>query len=207
MSLCAPSRLNQDDDTMMKKATQTYREKQYEQHHHLVHVVKGSSANTASSSSSRKYLDTLSKFSTSPLNRHHLDNDTYLDSLSQHNTFMTQNSRTSSWSGYKNTLHYMILNQAEHNEASSKLQIMKNLLTWEDYKHLVTELQMKKEECTMLEEEVTTLKKLLQEADGSGSNTSSNDDELELKILEDKAKEYDETVKESRVNEDSVRWH
>jgi hypothetical protein len=120
---------------------------------------------------------------------------------------MTPNSRTSSWSGYKNTLHSMILNQAEHNEASSKLQIQK-LLTWEDYKHLVTELQMKKEECTKLEEEVTTLKKLLQEADGSGSSTRSNDDGLELKILEDKAKEYDETVKESKVNnEDSVRWH
>lgn len=101
----------------------------------------------------------------------------------------------------------MILNQAEHNEASSKLQILKNLLTWEDYKHLVTELQMKKEECTKLEEEVTTLKKLLQEADGSGSSTSSNDDGLELKILEDKAKEYDETVKESKENEGSVRWH
>ena len=205
MSLCVPSRLNQDNDTMMKTATQTYREKQYEQHHHLVHVDKGSSANTASS---RKYLDTLSKFSTSPLNRHHLDHETYLDSLSQDNNFMTPNSRTSSWSGYKNTLHSMILNQAEHNEASSKLQIMKNLLTWEDYKHLVTELQMKKEECTKLEEEVTTLKKLLQEADGSGSSTSSNDNGFELKILEDKAKEYDETVKESKVNnEDSVRWH
>ena len=193
---------------MMKKATQTYREKQYEQHHHLVHVDKGSSANTASFSSSRKYLDTLSKFSTSPLNRHHLDHDTYLDSLSQDNTFMTPNSRTtSSWSGYKNTLHSMILNQAEHNEASSKLQILKNLLTWEDYKHLVTKLQMKKEECTKLEEEVTTLKKLLQEAGGSGSSISSNDDGLELKILEDKAKEYDETVKESKENEGSVRWH
>ncbi len=93
---------------------------------------------------------------------------------------------------------------------------MKNLLTWEDYKQLVSELQLKKEECSKLQEEVGSLKRLLQvertvhhhyypnQVEGGDHDEVK---ELELKTLEDKAKEYDEAIKESKVNEDSVRWH
>jgi hypothetical protein len=174
---------------MMEKANQSYREKQYEQHHH--HTDKtplSAAATTASFSSSTNYLDTLSHRSSS----------------------------SSSWDKYKTTLNSVIQNQAKEDETSNKLQIMKNLLTWEDYKQLVSELQLKKEECSKLQEEVGSLKRLLQvertvhhhyypnQVEGGDHDEVK---ELELKTLEDKAKEYDEAIKESKVNEDSVRWH
>lgn len=184
------------DDTKMAKAIRSYRERQYEQHHHLVHVDKAHSAVTSSS----KYLDTLSKFSTSPLNQHDHDHVAYLDGLSQQHS-LTQ----SSWGGYENLLNSVIQNQAEYKRVTDKLQIMKNLLTWDDYKRLVTELQLKKEECSKLEEEVMNLKKLVQvEQDASQVSGNSND---ELKSLEDKAKAYDETMMESKGSRESVRWH
>ncbi len=167
------------DDTMMERANQSYREKQHEQHH-------GEDKPVASAPSS-----------------------THLDS---------------SWDKYKTALHTRTQTQVEHDETSEKLQILKNLVTWEDYKHLVTELQKKKEECTKLQEEVNTLTRLLDvertvnqqyrstlEVTPDVVVDSSGDDyekELELKTLADKAKEYDETMQESKVkNGNSVRWH
>jgi len=176
---------------MMEKANQSYREKQYEQHHHHHHhpTDKTTPRSAASSvSSSSNYLDTLS---------HH-------------------SSSSSSWDNYKTTLYSIVQNQANADETTSdKLQIMKNLLTWEDYKQLVSELQLKKEECSKLQGEVRSLKRLLQversvrhhyptQVEGGGGDEEK---ELELKTLEDKANEYDEAIKESKVNEDSVRWH
>ena len=66
--------------------------------------------------------------------------------------------KTPSWDKYKTTLHKLTQTQV----ASDKLQIMKNLVTWEDYKHLVTELQRKKEECSKLQEKVDSLTRLLE---------------------------------------------
>ena len=162
---------------MMEK---NYRDKQYEQHHH--HPTDNTLATAASTS---KYLDTLSR---------------------------------SSWDSYKTTLR--TVNQAEHDESllSDKLQIMKNLLTWEDYKHLVTKLQLTKGECLELQEEVQSLKKKLlllqeeeEEVDDDEERSSStavhqyvpqppDDKGVELKTLEDKAKEYDEAIQESNSN-------
>lgn len=164
---------------MMERANQSYREKQHEQHQHVA------------SAPSSTHLDTPSH---------------------------------SSWDKYKTTLHTRAQTQAEHDETSEKLQILKNLVTWEDYRHLVTELQRKKEECTRLQEEVDTLTRLLEvertvnqqyrstlEVTPDVVVDSGGDDyekELELKTLADKAKEYDETMQESKVkNGDSVRWH
>mmetsp|Transcript_29649 Transcript_29649/g.59585 ORF Transcript_29649/g.59585 Transcript_29649/m.59585 type:complete len:423 (+) Transcript_29649:152-1420(+) len=167
------------DNIMMERANQSYREKQHEQHHHDTDLF------TTTTSSSGDDLDTPSR---------------------------------SSWNKYKTTLDTLTQNQVEHDETSDKLQIMKNLLTWEDYKHLVSELQLKKEECSMLQEEVSSLKKLLQVERTVHSyhtpqvvvDSGSDDDdkELELKTLEDKAKEYDETIQQAKVKDgDSVRWH
>lgn len=186
------------DDTKMAKAIRSYRERQYEQHHHLVHVDKAHSAVTSSS----KYLDTLSKFSTSPLNQHDHDHVAYLDGLSQQHS-LTQ----SSWGGYENLLNSVIQNQAEYKRVTDKLQIMKNLLTWDDYKRLVTELQLKKEECSKLEEEVMNLKKLVQVELSPAASQVSGSSNDELKSLEDKAKAYDETMMESKGSRESVRWH
>jgi len=169
---------NQDDDIMMERANQSYREKQFEQHHHDTDL-------STTTSSASDDLDTPSR---------------------------------SSWNKYKTTLDTLTQNQVEHDETSDKLQIMKNLLTWEDYKHLVSELQLKKEECSMLQEEVSSLKKLLQVERTVhsyhtpqvvvDSGSSDDDKELELKTLEDKAKEYDEAIQQAKVKDgDSVRWH
>jgi hypothetical protein len=185
----------QDDTTiMMEKANQSYREKQYEQQHH--HPTDKTTPRSAASSvsSSSNYLDTLSHHSSS------------------------SSSSSSSWDNYKTTLYSIVQNQANADETTSdKLQIMKNLLTWEDYKQLVSELQLKKEECSKLQGEVRSLKRLLQversvrhhyptQVEGGGGG-GDEEKELELKTLEDKANEYDEAIKESKVNEDSVRWH
>ncbi len=173
-----------DDDIMMKRANQSYREKQHEQHEHC----QDTDESVASAS-------------------------TFLDTTSQ---------SSSSWNKYKSTLNTLTQTQAEHDETSEKLQILKNLVTWQDYKHLVTELQIKKEECSKLQDEVDSLMRLLQversvhhqqeyRADPDvvvDSSGGDYDKELELKTLADKAKEYDETMQESKVkNGDSVRWH
>lgn len=147
--------------------------------------------------------------------QHHHDTD--LSSTTSASDDLDTPSR-SSWNKYKTTLDTLTQNQVEHDETSDKLQIMKNLLTWEDYKHLVSELQLKKEECSMLQEEVSSLKKLLQVERTVhsyhtpqvvvDSGSSDDDKELELKTLEDKAKEYDETIQQAKVKDgDSVRWH
>ena len=73
----------------------------------------------------------------------------------------TNVNKNPSWDKYKTTLHKHTQTQAEHNKTSDKLQIMKNLVTWEDYKHLVTELQVKKEECSKLQEKVDSLTRLV----------------------------------------------
>lgn len=101
----------------------------------------------------------------------------------------------------------MIQSQAEYKRVTDKLQIMKNLLTWDDYKRLVTELQLKKEECSKLEEEVMNLKKLVQVELSPAASQVSGSSNDELKSLEDKAKAYDETMMESKGSRESVRWH
>ena len=65
---------------------------------------------------------------------------------------------------YKTTLHkHTQTQEVDHDETTSdKLQIMKNLVTWEDYKHLVSELQVKKVECSKLQEKVDSLTRLLE---------------------------------------------
>lgn len=141
----------------------------------------------------------------------------------------TNVNKNPSWDKYKTTLHKHTQTQAEHNKTSDKLQIMKNLVTWEDYKHLVTELQVKKVECSKLQEKVDTLTRLLEVErtvnssyrtavppvvgeDDNSDSSSEEEYEEELKSLVDKAKEYDETIlqEESKMKNhhgDSVRWH
>ena len=59
--------------------------------------------------------------------------------------------KTSSWREYKRELDKTKVKQdvvanATRKEVSERMNIMKNLLTWDDYKHLVGELQKSKEE-------------------------------------------------------------
>ena len=59
--------------------------------------------------------------------------------------------KTSSWREYKGELDKTKVKQdvvanATRKEVSERMNIMKNLLTWDDYKHLVGELQKSKEE-------------------------------------------------------------
>ena len=178
------------DDVMMEKANQFYREKQYAQHHHL-HSNETSPVIAATTSPHHHTIDTLSSW------------DKYQATLN-----------SMSMSKYPNVEPEDTTSSSDDNK--KKLQIMKNLLTWEDYKQLATELQMKKEECTKLHEEVKSLKQILQversvhhydpQVVSSIVVDKEVDDELELKILEDKAKEYDETIEELKSNDDSVRW-
>ena len=166
---------------------------------------------------------------------HHLLQDETLSAATTTTTAASSSSSTNivstiSWDKYKTTLHKHTQTQVDHGETTSdKLQIMKNLVTWEDYKHLVTELQRKKEECSKLQEKVDSLTRLLEvertvnssyrtavppvvgEDDNSDSSSEEEYDE-ELKSLVDKAKEYDETIlqEESKMKNhhgDSVRWH
>ena len=167
----------------MERANQSYREKQYEQHHQDTDKALSTATATAASSSTNN-VDTP-------------------------------------WDKYKATLHTLTQNQVKLNQTlSERLQIIKNMLTWNDYKHLVNELQLKKEECLKLQEEVASLKRQLGEVEEGtvdrahtppqedGDGGGKYDEDLELKTLEDKAKEYDETMQESKVNRgDSVRWH
>ena len=189
---------------MMERANQFYREKQYEQHHHHQDTDKALSS----------YAATAAATATA--------------------SSSTKNIIDTPWDKYKTTLDTLTQNQVEHDETSDRLQIIKNMVTWDDYKHLVTELQRKKEECSKLQEEVDNLKmRLVEEVEEEGSTPVSHhryrtpgpqvvvgddDDDggkddiiedLELKTLADKAMEYDETIQESKeVNHgDSVRWH
>ena len=182
-----------NEDAMMERANQSYREKQYEQHHHLQDKATAATTTTTAAASSSS----------------------------------TNVNKNPSWDKYKTTLHKLTQTQAEHNKTSDKLQIMKNLVTWEDYKHLVSELQVKKVECSKLQEKVDSLTRLLEvertlnqssydrtavpPAVGEDDN-SEEEYEEELKSLVDKAKEYDETIlqEESKMKNhhgDSVRWH
>ena len=72
----------------------------------------------------------------------------YLDTLSS-------SGKSSTWGEYKNQLNkssqHVVPTQEEVEMTSEqvdndRLQIMKNLLTWDDYKSLVSELQAKKNE-------------------------------------------------------------
>ena len=185
-----------DDDAMLERANQSYREKQYEQHHHLQDKATAAATTTTAAASS--------SISTNDVNK------------------------SPSWDKYKTTLHKLTQTQADHNKTSNKLQIMKNLVTWEDYKHLVSELQVKKEECSKLQEKVDSLTRLLEvertvnqssyyrtavtPVVGEEDNSESSEEyDEKLKSLVDKAKEYDETIfqEESKVNHhgDSIRWH
>ena len=114
--------------TPPRDANRYYQEQQYKQHHHPVHVSR-------TKFEPIKYLDKLA------INNEEVTYDdmpkTYLDTLS---------SSQSTWDEYKYQLSMSRPNKAISEEDIDKLQIMKNLLTWDDYKHLVSELQSKKNE-------------------------------------------------------------
>ena len=95
-----------------------------------------------------KYLDTLAININEEEKQDNVVHMNYLDTLSS-------SGRSSTWGEYKNQLN----KSSQHVEPTQeevemtneqvdndRLQIMKNLLTWDDYKSLVSELQAKKNE-------------------------------------------------------------
>ena len=125
----------------LQEANRIYQEQKYKQHHHPVNVLH-------TKHEIPTYLDTLAINTSEEEKDDNVVPVNYLDTLSS-------SGKSSTWSEYKNQLakspQHTVPTQEEikmTNEQvdNERLQIMKNLLTWDDYKSLVSELQAKKNE-------------------------------------------------------------
>ena len=117
-----------EDHAVLQKAARFFREQKRRLHNHPTH--------DRSKFGSYAYLDALAinKEPSHDVARH------YLDTLSDANT------KICSWAEYNHQLAKSRARQVMKDEVGDKLQIMKNLLTWDDYKHLASELQDRKHE-------------------------------------------------------------
>ena len=123
----ADQKAKDEEEAMLQKANLFFQDQKYKLHHHPVHVAH-------SKYEQASYLDAL------PINeeaRHDMPNG-YLDTLSS--------AKRSTWGPYKHQLFESKARQVEKDQVEDRLQIMNNLLTWDDYKHLVGELQGRKSE-------------------------------------------------------------
>ena len=128
MSLTNSDHDTAEDHAVLQKAARFFQEQKRKLHNHPSHVQTkfGSSA----------YLDNLAinKESSHDVTMH------YLDTLSNART------KRCSWEEYKQQLTKSQAKQVKNDEVGDKLQIMKNLLTWDDYQKLASELQDRKSE-------------------------------------------------------------
>ncbi|KAL9189971.1 hypothetical protein ACHAXT_009646 [Thalassiosira profunda] len=200
MTHAAKDQETADEATKLDEAGRLYRERQYRLHHHPVHVVQTKAASPA-------YLDSLS---INEASRHDVPGG-YLDTIS--------GAKQSTWNEYAGRVDKAYAPHAKKGQKDGKFEMAKNMLTWEDYKHLAGELQERKNEVHDLKQEVEHLRSLLQieqsihqavptEAPPDASVTADPTVD-ELKAFEEMAREYEETVKKASVatdEADATKW-